>query len=97
LQCGRMAKGIAITITRVIDHVRDPLPDDPRFHRVWNGTEWVSLATSIWSPGLAEKAGVKPSVHSTRLEFLPPGIVPKDVLVYRRTLMKEMQKKGLIR
>ena len=89
-----MAKGITISITRVVDHVRERNPDDPVFHSIWTGTEWVSLATTIW-PARFEKYGCKPVIATTRVGFPPPGTITIDALRYRRTY-REMRKRGVL-
>jgi hypothetical protein len=89
-----MAKGIAITITRM-EEVREPRKDDARYHKIWNGRMWVSLCTMVWSPSLAKSCGVMPEAITTRLEFLPPGTYSIEAIRYRR-LIPEMRKAGLL-
>jgi hypothetical protein len=92
-----MAKGISITITRM-EEVREPRPDDARHHCIWTGTQWTSMATLVWHPSLAEKAGVVPKALSTRLEFPPPGTITLDAEGYKRgSLFKEMVQNGILR
>lgn len=90
-----MTKGISITITRM-DDVREPSSDDARYHSIWNGTKWVSLSSSVWSPSLAKSCGVVPKPCTTRLEFPPPGTVTIDALRYKQTLLKKMRAQGVI-
>jgi len=92
-----MARGIRITITRIVDQLREPGRDYPGTHRIWNGTRWVSLSSNVVKPSFAAMAGITPKAHSTVLEFLPPGTVTLDALRYRAGLMKQMERAGVLR
>jgi hypothetical protein len=85
-----MAKGISITITRLL-HYRKPRPDDAVFHSVWGGSKWVSLAFPVYKPLVASEHGRPPEIVTTTLEFPPAGVVP----IQRRKLKAEMQRRLL--
>lgn len=93
-----MSNGIAISITRIVDEVREARPDDPCYHRIWTGTRWTSLASPLCRPDLAERWNIKQAVHTTRLEFPSAGTISFDAEAYKRgSLFKEMVQNGILR
>jgi hypothetical protein len=95
VQGWRMSKGIAITITRKIE-TRKPYPGE-RWHRIWNGCEWATWSSKPRNPSLASVLGHGPEIATTRIEFLPPGVVSFASLQYKRSeVYKAMVKNGVI-
>lgn len=90
-----MAKGIAITITRPLVY-RKKTKDDACSHAIWNGVKWVSLEFPVWKPQTWE-IGRQPEIVTTRLEFLPSGVVSYNPLAYRKGLMVKECHWGVIR
>jgi|APEBP8051073302_1049394.scaffolds.fasta_scaffold50493_1 hypothetical protein len=91
----RMAKGICITITRIVE-TREPIPGE-RWQKIWTGTAWRSLFRPPNSPKLAKHFGDAPRVATTRIEFPPAGTITMDALHYRRTLFQNLKNAGILR
>ena len=90
-----MAKGISITVTRRVE--RRHRRKDEIAVNIWTGTKWVSPSATPRSPALAWIYGTEPKVISTKIEFLPPGVVSHSTLEYQKVLLPRMRALGVIK
>lgn len=91
----RMPHGIKITITRLIE--RRERRSDEIGVCIWTGHRKTRVDSLPESPKLAYLYGNKPRKVVTRIEFLPPGVIPFDGARYRRQTMPKLRAMGLIR
>lgn len=90
-----MSGGIKIKVTRYIS-VRERRKDDVRI-RLWTGTKWVYLCWWPYSPHMAEMCGFKPHKLTGEIEFLPPGVVPREKLLYEKKYLPGLRFDGIVR
>jgi len=64
---------------------------------IWTGQRLTRVDSLPESPKLAHVYGSKPREVVTRIEFLPPGVIPIEGLKYRKEVMPKMRAMGLIR
>lgn len=89
-----MATGVRITV-KMFREVREHRKDDVRV-KVWTGTRWTYLCFWPYSPRMAELCDYKAHQDAVTLEFLPPGVVPRDRLVYLKKILPRLQRSGLV-
>ena len=90
-----MTKGITIKITRVIE--RRPCRKDEVKVLIWTGRQWVTPSATPRNPAMGKYFGSEPRVVTTKIKFLPPGVVPYDALLYQQTLLPKMRAMGIIK
>ena len=90
-----MARGITITIERLVERRERRSDEVGVCIRTGRGIARVDSLPE--SPRLAHIYGNKPREVVTRIEFLPPGVIPIDGLRYRKKVLPKMRAMGLIR
>jgi len=90
-----MARGITITIKRLVE--RRERRSGEIGVCIWTGQRLTRVDSLPESPKLAYVYGSKPKIVETRIEFLPPDVIPLDGLRYRKQVLPKMRAMGLIR
>lgn len=91
----KVDRGIAITITRLVER-RERRADEVGVC-IHTGRRLTRVDSLPDSPSLASHYGSEPSLIETRIEFLPPDVIPMDGLRYRKQVLPKLRAMGLIR
>lgn len=90
-----MSRSITITIKRLVER-RERRSDEVGIC-ILTGLRLTRVDSLPESPKLASTYGSKPREVVTRIEFLPPDVIPLDGLRYRKMVLPKLRAMGLIR